>query len=67
MEQDTKELDEVIVKSDRTQMELQLDKKVYNVGKDLSNLGGSAADILDNLPSVAVDVDEMWVYVVVIM
>ncbi len=57
LEQDTKELDEVIVKSERTQMELHLDKKVYNVGKDLSNLGGSAADILDNLPSVAVDVD----------
>ena len=57
LDQDTKELDEVVVQSERTQMELQLDKKVYNVGKDLSNLGGSAADILDNLPSVAVDVD----------
>ena len=57
LDQDTKELDEVLVQSERTQMELQLDKKVYNVGKDLSNLGGSAADILDNLPSVAVDVD----------
>ena len=57
LEQDTKELDEVIVKSERTQMELRLDKKVYNVRKDLSNLGGSAADILDNLPSVAIDVD----------
>ena len=31
---------------------------MYNVatGKDLSNLGGSAANILDNLPSVAVDI-----------
>ncbi len=38
-------------------MELTLDKKVYNIGKDLSNLGGSASDLLANLPSVEVDVD----------
>tara|TARA_Y100000310_G_scaffold344750_1_gene459242 strand:- start:355 stop:2805 length:2451 start_codon:yes stop_codon:yes gene_type:complete len=51
------ELDEVVVQAERTQMQLNLDKKVYNVGKDLSNLGGSASDMLDNLPSVAVDVE----------
>ncbi|XOV94307.1 MAG: TonB-dependent receptor domain-containing protein [Bacteroidota bacterium] len=54
--QDT-ELDEVVVQAERTQMQLQLDKKVFNVGKDLSNLGGSASDLLANLPSVSVDVD----------
>lgn len=52
-----KELEEVVVQAERTQMQLSLDKKVYNVGKDLSNMGGSASDMLDNLPSVAVDVD----------
>lgn len=52
-----KQLDEVIVEAERTQMQLNLDKKVYNVGKDLSNLGGTASDILDNLPSVTVDVE----------
>lgn len=51
------ELDEVTVQAERTQMQLNLDKKVYNVGKDLSNLGGSASDMLSNLPSVSVDVD----------
>lgn len=51
------ELDEVVVQGERTQMQLNLDKKVYNVGKDLSNMGGSASDMLDNLPSVTVDVD----------
>lgn len=51
------ELSEVVVQAERTQMELQLDKKVFNVGKDISNLGGSASDMLDNLPSVSVDVD----------
>ena len=51
------ELDELVVTGERTQMELTLDKKVYNIGKDLSNLGGSASDLLGNLPSVEVDVE----------
>ena len=38
-------------------MELQLDKRVFNVQKDLSNVGRNASDILGNLPSVTVDVD----------
>ncbi|MEQ6166328.1 TonB-dependent receptor [Ekhidna sp. MALMAid0563] len=50
-------LDEVVVQGERTEMELTLDKKVYNIGKDLSNLGGSASDLLANLPSIEVDVD----------
>ncbi|MEM6642940.1 MAG: TonB-dependent receptor [Bacteroidota bacterium] len=50
-------LDEVVVQAERTEMELTLDKKVYNIGKDLSNLGGSASDLLANLPSVEVDVE----------
>ncbi len=55
--QDQRLLEEVVVQTERTQMELTLDKKVFNIGKDLSNLGGSATDILDNLPSVQVDVE----------
>jgi outer membrane receptor protein involved in Fe transport len=55
--QDERLLDEVVVQGERTQMELTLDKKVFNIGADLSNLGGSATDILDNLPSVQVDVE----------
>ncbi|MEM9325639.1 MAG: outer membrane beta-barrel family protein [Bacteroidota bacterium] len=50
-------LEEVVVEAERTQVQLTLDKRIYSVGKDLSNLGGSAADILDNLPSVTVDVE----------
>lgn len=53
----TEELNEVVVQAERTQMEMNLDKKVYNVGKDLSNLGGSATDILSNLPALTVDID----------
>ena len=50
-------LEEVVVQGQRDQMELSLDKKVFNVGQDLANAGGSATDVLRNIPSVAVDVE----------
>lgn len=49
------DLEEVVVQGDKTLMELSLDKRIFNVGKDLANAGGTANDILMNLPSVAVD------------
>lgn len=49
------ELDEVVVQGEKTLMELSLDKRIFNVGKDLANAGGTANDILMNLPSVSVD------------
>lgn len=48
-------LDEVEIVAERSQMELKLDRRVFNVGKDLANQGNSAADILDKVPSVTVD------------
>src|SRR5688572_16211466 len=48
-------LDEIVVQAEKSTMELSLDKKVFNVGKDLANAGGSANDILMNIPSVSVD------------
>jgi outer membrane receptor protein involved in Fe transport len=50
-------LKEVVITGQKEQMELQLDKRVFNVSQDLSNLGANAADILGNLPSVSVDPD----------
>jgi outer membrane receptor protein involved in Fe transport len=50
-------LKEVVITGEKDQMDLQLDKRVFNVSKDLSNLGANAADILGNLPSVSVDAD----------
>ncbi len=49
------DLEEVVVQGEKTLMELSLDKRIFNVGKDLANAGGTANDILMNLPSVAVD------------
>lgn len=50
-------LDEVIVQGEKYAVELQLDKRVFNVSQDLSNIGANAADILGNLPSISVDID----------
>ncbi|MCB0736415.1 MAG: TonB-dependent receptor [Bacteroidetes bacterium] len=51
------ELGGVAIEAEKSQVELSLDKRVYNVGQDLNSRGGSAEDILNNVPSVTVDVD----------
>lgn len=50
-------LDDVVITADRSETVFALDKRIFNVGKDLANRGGSAEDILDNVPSVTVDID----------
>lgn len=50
-------LNEVTVQGAKSSMEMTLDKKIFNVGSDLANAGGTAADVLTNIPSVAVDVE----------
>lgn len=54
---DVAQLEEVEVIAERTTVELRLDKKIYNVGKDLTVRGGTVSDVLDNVPSVSVDVE----------
>ncbi len=50
-------LDEVEIIAERTTVEIRLDKKIYYVGKDLTVSGGTASDVLDNVPSVSVDAE----------
>ena len=54
---DQEMLNEVVVTADKKAVETQLDKKVINVAKDLTSTGGTAVDVLKNVPSVSVDVD----------
>lgn len=54
---DIDSLDEVTVVAETTSVEIKLDKKVYNIGKDLTTAGGTVSDALNNVPSVAVDID----------
>ena len=50
-------LAEVEVRAEKSETQFSLDKRVFNVGKDLANRGGSAEDILNNVPSVTVDTE----------
>ncbi|MBD3580900.1 TonB-dependent receptor domain-containing protein [Flavobacterium selenitireducens] len=57
LSEDSQLLNEVVVRAERTTVEIKLDKKVYNVGQDLLVKGGTVSDVLDNIPSVSVDQD----------
>lgn len=57
LEEDFTQLKQVEVRADKTSIDIKLDKKVYNVGQDIIVKGGTVSDVLDNIPSVAVDVE----------
>lgn len=57
LEEDAEALDEVEIIAEKSTMEIKLDRKIYNVGKDMTVKGGTASDVLDNVPSVTVDAD----------
>ncbi|MEQ6122766.1 outer membrane beta-barrel protein [Pseudotenacibaculum sp. MALMAid0570] len=57
LQEDANTLDEVVIIAEKTTVDIRLDKKIYNIGKDLSVRGGSASDVLGNVPSVQVDVE----------
>ena len=54
---DIEALDAVEVVAERTTVEIKLDKKIYNIGKDLTTAGGTVSDALNNVPSVTVDIE----------
>ncbi|WP_373518554.1 TonB-dependent receptor domain-containing protein [Pricia sp.] len=51
------ELEGVEVVGEKTTVEVRLDKKIYNIGKDLTTSGATISDALGNVPSVSVDVE----------
>jgi outer membrane receptor protein involved in Fe transport len=57
LESDTKMLDEVVVRAEKSTTEFKLDKRVFNVGQDLSSAGANALDVLNNVPSVNVNIE----------
>ncbi len=54
---DVSMLDEVEVRAERTQVEVRLDKKIYNIGQDITVRGGNVSDVLANIQSIDVDID----------
>ncbi len=54
LKEDENMLDEVEIRAEKSQYILKMDKKVFNVGKDVLAQGGTALDILDQVPQVSV-------------
>lgn len=54
LESDTKLLQEVSVTGQRSSVSLKLDKKVFEVGKDVLSQSGAVTDLLNIVPSVSV-------------
>ncbi len=55
LEENITELEGVDVVAERSTIEQKIDRKVINVGKDLTTQGATASDIMNNIPSLNVD------------
>lgn len=52
-----KELGEVVVVATKPIITLDMDKKIFNVSRDIISTGGTGIDILKNVPGINVDID----------
>src|SRR5260221_13362310 len=57
LKSDYKQLQGVVVTSSKPLMTLDIDKKTFNVDKNIVTAGGTAVDVMRNVPSVQVDID----------
>ncbi len=55
LEEDVQQMEEVVVRAETSTIVQKVDRKVINVGKDLTATGASAIDLMNNIPSVNVD------------
>ncbi len=51
------EMQDVVIKADKAPISYQIDKKVINVSGNITATSGTAVDVLENVPSVTVDID----------
>ncbi len=54
LQYDDKVLDEVLIRAEKSKYVVKMDKKIFNVGKDMLTTGGSALDVLTQVPQVTV-------------
>lgn len=57
LETDIQQLADVNITGTRGMLQLGIDRKVFNVDKSLTSVGGTAVDVMKNVPSVNVDID----------
>ena len=50
-------LDEVVIDGATPRIDYRIDKKVINVSKQITAISGTAVDVLENVPSVKVDIE----------
>ncbi len=57
LEGDAANLQGVTVTSTTSALKMDIDKKVFNVEKNIVSAGGTAVDVMRNVPSIQVDID----------
>ena len=57
LEEETQQLGEVIVESQTADVEMRYDRRIYRADSDIEAMGGSALDLLDNIPSIESDIE----------
>ena len=57
LEANSELLEDAVIEAEKSITEFKLDKRVFNVGKDLSSTGASALEVLNNVPSVNVSIE----------
>lgn len=57
LEQDADYLNAVTVTGTKPALQMGIDRKTFDVDKSLTSVGGTAIDVMKNIPSVSVDVD----------
>ncbi len=57
MEVNVEQLEGVVVTANKSMLQMGIDRKVFNVDKDISAAGGTAVDVMKNVPSISVDID----------
>ena len=57
IEPNTQKLGEVTVTGEKAAVTMTVDRKVFNVDKDISSRGGNGLDVMKNIPGVSIDAD----------
>lgn len=55
VEPDAKQLNDVVIEGEKAAVVMSIDRRTYNVDKDISARGGTAIDVMKNIPGLTVD------------
>ncbi len=54
---DTQMLASVVVSAQKPMMQMGIDRKIFNVDRNINSTGGTAVDVMRNIPAISVDID----------